>query len=252
MKMINTFLITVIAILANIGTLHCFDLDDLADLRALIIEEIEAETSGLILGNPLVGPFDGLIPGEQPLIPALIRLAFHDCSGLNTLSTANKFNEYSCDGCIKLDHPDHKGLYEGAIDPIEDICAFFYDAGLSRADCWALAATFAIEQAANNTLTTLFLRILGLNPTTVDILPGDIPYLIGREDCDTSPETAEDVGFEPFLTTDGWDVTSEGLKRRFGLDSNQEVREEHTHQYLEMCMVGMYHLMQWIMIILLR
>ena len=142
--------------------------------------------------------FDGFVPGDQPLIAGLIRLAFHDCAGFKSTnlgsssssdsasssssssssssfsspSDSDRDNEsqdstsasdesddhdivYICDGCIDLDEADHAGLYEGAIQPIEYICEMFAQDGLSRADCWSLAATIAIEQAANNTLNDI-------------------------------------------------------------------------------------------------
>ena len=133
-----------------------FDYDDFLIFREMIIEDIKAEETGLILGHPLVGPFDGLAPRDHPLIASLIRLVFHDCSGLNPKFVASgdssdssdssdsndhddndaNIDLYICDGCIDLSNPDNKGLYEGAIEPIEYICQMFYDDGLSRADCW--------------------------------------------------------------------------------------------------------------------
>lgn len=207
-----------------------FNTDDLEEFRELIIDEIKSEASGLIPSNPLVSIFDGVKFSNDPLIlfnplvAGLIRLAFHDCSSENVNNpNANKFNQFICDGCLKMDHPDHKGLKEGAVEPIEDICALYYDKGLSRADCWALAATVAVEVGANNTLSNKIRAIVGSNPTTVDLLPGDIPYLIGRQDCDTSPETKPGFVFEPFNPFDGWDITSTELKKRFGFDNNREV-----------------------------
>ena len=87
----------------------------------------------------------------------------------------------------------------------------------------SLAATVAVEVAGNNTLTTSVRGLFGLNPTTVDILPGDIDYLIGREDCDTSPNNDNPTLFNPFNALDGWDVISQDLKFRFGLASNSQV-----------------------------
>eukprot|EP01083_Nonionella_stella_P224583 799307_1 len=152
-----------------------FDFDDMVEFRELIIDEIKSADSGLTMNHPLVSTFDGVIPGDEPLIPSLVRLIFHDCSGFRK----NSLNKYICDGCIKLDDAEHFGLYEGAINPIEYICDF-YSGQLSRADCWALAATVAIELAANNTLSNPARTLFNLNPSHVDILPGDIPYFIGR------------------------------------------------------------------------
>eukprot|EP01084_Bolivina_argentea_P223183 377646_1 len=205
-----------------------FDMEDLQDLRELVIDEIKAQETGLTYSHPLVGIFDGTKAGDdsgsfEPLIAGLIRLAFHDCSGSNPKKGHNPFNAYICDGCIKFDEPDHKGLYEGAIEPLEPICEIFYEKGLSRADCWALSATFAVEIGANNSLNTVLRGPFGLDPTTLDILPGDIPYLIGRKDCDTSPYASDDAQFIPFKATDGWDTISKDMKKRFGLSTNQQV-----------------------------
>eukprot|EP01084_Bolivina_argentea_P223186 377649_1 len=208
-------------------TLNAFDIDDLQDFRDLVISEIKAEQTGLTYNHPLVGIFDGTKAASgssfQPLVAGLIRLSFHDCSGSNPLKTANTFNKYICDGCIKFDEPDHKGLYEAAVEPLEPICELFYETGLSRADCWALAGTVAVEIGAENSLNTIIRHPFGLDPTISDITPGDIPYLIGRKDCPTSPHAAPDAIFIPFKATDGWDNIAPDMKYRFGLDTSQQV-----------------------------
>ena len=104
---------------------------------------------------------------------------------------------------MDLNETDHTGLYEAAIEPIEYICQMFKQDGLSRADCWSLAATIAVELAANNTLTTRIRVFFNNSPTSVDILPGDIPYYIGRKDCPTSPDISDyDKENNPFKVFD--------------------------------------------------
>ena len=146
---------------------EAFDSDDFEIFRELVIAEIKNEQSGLTLDNDLVNLFDGFVPGDQPLIPGSIRLAFHDC-------------------------------------------------GLSRADCWSLAATIAVEQGANNTLTSRVRGFFNNNPTQVDLFAGDIPYYIGRKDCPTSPDISDydklNNPFRLFDTFVGWDNIENDLK----------------------------------------
>ena len=57
---------------------HAFNVEDFEDFRELMVEEIKSTTSGISYGHPLGSILDGLHPTDQPLIPSLIRLIFHD------------------------------------------------------------------------------------------------------------------------------------------------------------------------------
>eukprot|EP01083_Nonionella_stella_P285861 972992_1 len=205
-----------------------FDTDDLENFRQEIIKIIYRtddngfETRGIGFNNDeLFTPLlDGLVSGEMPIAPTLLRLAFHDCAGLKEDSTT-----YMCDGCIEMDSIDNLGLRIGAIEEIEDICYSYKIAnGLSTADCWSLASTVAVEITANRTKTTqLRAFIPGFNPEEEDIKVGDIPYLIGRKDCHTSPKAHSNTIFPGFSQKAGWDQTSGRMKTVFPGLTNLEV-----------------------------
>ena len=68
--------------------------------------------------------------GNDPAMKAkFLRLGFHDCVG-------------GCDGCVDLSEPDNNGL-ELPIDELAPIAASVQT--LTRADVWALAATWSAE-----------------------------------------------------------------------------------------------------------
>ncbi|CAH1784078.1 unnamed protein product [Owenia fusiformis] len=104
--------------------------------------------------------------GGHPRIGGLVRLAFHDCVG-------------GCDGCVNLANPDNDGL-RPYIRDLEDVYANF-EGIISRADFWQLAGLEALERAAGTDRP-------------------DIPFLVGRIDCSTSPDTSD---VEAFPTNGG-------------------------------------------------
>merc|ERR1712137_752559 len=81
---ISIITISIAAICVNwqpVLSVPAFDDDHMTVFREEVVALIVGEQAGHVFGSPTVGPFDGLIPGEMPLLPTLIRLAFHDCSG---------------------------------------------------------------------------------------------------------------------------------------------------------------------------
>lgn len=110
----------------------------------------------------------GLISlSHDELLPKFLRLAFHDCVG------------GTCDGCVRLDDPDNKGLRE-PMEALKD-CQKDFNYEVSRADCWAMAGIAASEAAAAK------------DPSIINgtIAPPDYDFTyIGRCDC----EDADDIG----------------------------------------------------------
>ena len=66
-------------------------------------------------------------PAHTLIQPVIMRLVFHDCVG-------------GCDGCIDLSKGEHSGLRFG-MTALQNACP-----GLSRADCWALAAVTTAQE----------------------------------------------------------------------------------------------------------
>lgn len=74
------------------------------------------------------------------MIPAFVRLAFHDCCGPSA----------GCDGCVNLGFADNAGL-KPAVDNLENLytnASLNISTLLSRADFWALAGLTAANYAA--------------------------------------------------------------------------------------------------------
>lgn len=70
-----------------------------------------------------------------PLLRTLVRLAFHDCASA------------TCDGCIDIaDALNNPGLGEMQ-QALQPVCA---NHSLPTADCWAAAASIALEEASYN------------------------------------------------------------------------------------------------------
>jgi len=100
----------------------------------------------------------------RPLLANMVRLAFHYCVG-----------DSGCDGCIDMSHPDNAGL-ELSVNYLEEKVPAWSEAGLSKADLYALAAMVAANMA------------LGGNGWDTDLSN----FEIGRTDCDES-EITQDV-----------------------------------------------------------
>jgi cytochrome c peroxidase len=81
-----------------------------------------------------IDAFQGL--GPQPLLAKCVRLAFHDCVG-------------GCDGVIDLKQHGNEGL-DVPINQLQGLYNAFEAKGISRADFWAAAGTFAIWKGALN------------------------------------------------------------------------------------------------------
>jgi hypothetical protein len=76
---------------------------------------------------------------RYPMIPALVRLAFHDCAGT------------ACDGCINFKISSNKGL-QAAVNGLESLYTNatlgIQASAISRADFWALAGLVAANYGA--------------------------------------------------------------------------------------------------------
>jgi len=85
--------------------------------------------------------FDIRDPNEnnyRPLLANVVRLAFHYCVGNG-----------GCDGCINLSQPDNAGL-ELSVDYLDAKVDAWVNAGLSKADLYALASMVAANMALGN------------------------------------------------------------------------------------------------------
>lgn len=78
-------------------------------------------------------------PVRYPLLPALVRLAFHDCAGT------------ACDGCVNLKIASNKGL-QAVVSGLEllynNSTLGIKTMPISRADFWALAGLVAVNFGA--------------------------------------------------------------------------------------------------------
>lgn len=74
----------------------------------------------------------------RPLLANVVRLAFHYCVG-----------DGGCDGCINLSQPDNAGL-ELSVDYLDGKVDAWMNAGLSKADLYALASMVAANMALGN------------------------------------------------------------------------------------------------------
>lgn len=99
----------------------------------------------------------------RPLLANMVRLAFHYCVG-----------DSGCDGCVDKSHPDNAGL-ELSVDYLEAKVPAWSEAGLSKADLYALAAMVAANMA------------LGDAGWESDLSN----FEIGRTDCDGSEDTID-------------------------------------------------------------
>ena len=121
---------------------------------------------GLTREHPDVSVYDRLGSDvDGPITSNLIRLGFHDCGGVDpyfvSLGDATFFSDPTvngfvggCNGCIGIDNVENENLLEGVIELLDPICVDYSDV-ISRADCWALASTLAVEHAAANQLDAL-------------------------------------------------------------------------------------------------
>lgn len=111
----------------------------------------------------------------RPLLANVVRLAFHYCVG-----------ESGCDGCIDMNHPDNAGL-EISVNYLDAKAPAWLEAGLSKADLYALASVVAANMALGNA---------GWDSDLSN-------FEVGRTDCDptqvsTELETFPDSHVSPF------------------------------------------------------
>lgn len=110
--------------------------------------------------------FDQRLAGRnnyRPLLANVVRLAFHFCVG-----------DGGCDGCINMDVPDNAGL-ELSVNYLDARSDAWLEAGLSKADLYALASMVAANMA------------LGNNGWDSDLSN----FEIGRTDC-SDPDSFEE------------------------------------------------------------
>lgn len=113
--------------------------------------------------------------GVRFMIPALVRLAFHDCAG-------------GCDGCLGAQNPFNGGPngLPGQVELIDTLYlneTFDFPSVMSRADFWALGSIVAVEEAVriNNDIFCEGRWDGCLMPEV------HINFMYGRKDCPTSP-----------------------------------------------------------------
>jgi catalase (peroxidase I) len=111
---------------------------------------------------------------RSDLIGGMVRLPFHDAFGGGAADGGTKAN-----GCLDPNESEHGGLeiIRDEVDPVCDTHAAFS----SRADCWALAGSVAIEASGGVPL----------------------PFRYGRLDCAESDLADSDAGLLPSATPAG-------------------------------------------------
>nr|ACO11079.1 ascorbate peroxidase precursor [Caligus rogercresseyi] len=116
------------------------------------------------------------------LIPGLVRLVFHDCSGK------------SCDGCINKTHPFNGRVFPvvEALEPLfndVEVNGFSIKNVMSRADFWALGSIEATKLAIRlNNERCKASELLGCKTPRMEL-----PFKFGRKDCPTSPYYTADI-----------------------------------------------------------
>ena len=90
-----------------------------------------------MINRTAVTELDGRI--RRPMLPALVRLAFHDCN-----------SPAGCDGCVNLDIAENNGL-NASVSNLEGLyknTSLGISTAMSRADFWALAGLTAANYGA--------------------------------------------------------------------------------------------------------
>jgi len=100
-------------------------------------------------------------------VSTMVRLAFHDCVG-------------GCNGCININNPDNNGLKPLAAGLDAVYVANNFSRLLSRADFWAYAAIFAVQNSVASA---------NANCRTASCVVPDpgLVFKYGRKDCPTAP-----------------------------------------------------------------
>ena len=152
--------------------------------------------------------------------------AFHDCVG-------NR-----CDGCINLANPSNNGL-ANVITYLDSLYVGTYDGDVSRADFWQLAGISAIEQAVSFSSRNC--------NSDISCDPG-IVFKWGREDCTTSPTTAE-LHIFPGATMSR-SAMMNYFSTNYGFDEN-EVMEAKSHISFRKIIVvnSLRLLLSWVLIL---
>jgi len=169
-------------------------IQDINDLKEELREEFDAYTDETSYGYTF-----------RSLLASTVRLTFHDCSGPGK----NGIPLAQCNGCVDFQNPDHAGLVQFAVEPLQQI----YHEGkwneiMSRADFWAAAGTIAIEYAQELANDEDELR--------------DIPFYFGRRDCGDNYGDADDT--KSFVSPiGGWQDTYQWFRDNLGWTAPQIV-----------------------------
>jgi len=135
---------------------------------------------------------------KEELLPTLVRFGFHSCVG-------------GCKGCINIDDPDNAGLQD-VFDPLEEVYKNG-KYGISRADFWAAAAMWAIEETVD---------INNQDSQGEDRVPDpNFEYTVGREDCPTTP-SKDELHIMPAANAD-YRATTGFFKENFNMEPEEVV-----------------------------
>eukprot|EP00095_Tigriopus_kingsejongensis_P006353 maker-scaffold390_size186308-snap-gene-0.33 protein:Tk06353 transcript:maker-scaffold390_size186308-snap-gene-0.33-mRNA-1 annotation:"ascorbate peroxidase-like" len=171
----------------------------------------------------------GFLEEDIDRAPACLRLAFHDCVGF-------------CDGCLNFGNPANGGL-ESVFVEVNDFFEKnmpFQGKQMSRGDFFNLAGIVAVDTTVdyNNIVCEE-----GQDPNCVVMPKPDIQYVMGREDCPSTPDT-EDLHEFPQGFMDHGEVMAT-MSRIFGLNTRQTVAILGAHTLGEMNREGSGYTGSW-------
>eukprot|EP00775_Hariotina_reticulata_P001997 gene1997-2319_t len=174
-----------------------------AALRVADVVKIQGYIESLINSTAVVNA-DNLT--KYPLIPAFVRLNFHDCNSPN-----------GCDGCVNLNIEDNKGLQTpvNALESLYNNATLGLKGQMTRADFWVLAGLVAANFGAR-------LSKQGSNaPMPATLIP-TTTFKTGRTDCPTAPNGAETNSSFP-NALQGLNETLAFFKNSYNFTTNETV-----------------------------